>query len=131
MAETDAILAAGCRWCPACRAEAYPDDAAWLDADLILASFPPLCRHASQARVQLVTPSALVPAPDLCAGTTTAGTRCRSRPGVGGRYCQRHDPKPARVRTPMDGPVMGSPNVLARPFRLYAGKVRPRLPVRA
>ena len=94
MAEmTDAILAAGFRWCPACRAEAYPGDAAWLAADLILASYPPLCRHDAQAIVQLVTPSALVPAPDLCAGTTTAGTRCRRRPPGGAAYCYLHIPR--------------------------------------
>ena len=87
----DPILAAGFRFCTPCHAEAWPVDAAWLGADLILVSYPAVCRHIA-AQAMVITVSAMVVTQPRCAGITAAGTRCRSKPTGGAEFCWQHHP---------------------------------------
>ena len=113
----DPLLEAGIRYCGTCGATAYPEDAAWIAGDLILASFPPLCDHADHAMTGIVTPSVLDDSPlprcricgdsagrevDLCPdcrcrADTWTGARCVNR-AKGDGLCGVHLAKLRRQR---------------------------------
>ena len=80
----DAFSAAGYVVCPRSGAVAWPVDAAWLDDDLLVASFPaPECEGCSHTDdVRIIRPSTL-PVSERCTATTRAGRRCTRRVAVG------------------------------------------------
>ena len=81
---TDAFSAAGYVACPLSGAVVWPTDAAWLDEDLLVASFPaPECDGCSHtAQVRIIRSSAL-PTSERCTAATRAGRRCTRRVAVG------------------------------------------------
>jgi len=92
----DPIREAGRQWCPRCRTEAFPRDAAWIGEDLILVTYERLCEHQGET-TQLVVPSGLTVATDRCHGYTVAGTWCLNRPRRGARYCGAHGARDANA----------------------------------
>ena len=85
----DPILAAGRLWCPLCRVDGLPRDAAWLDDDRLLVTYERLCDHHGE-RTQIIVPAELPLIETRCAGWTAAGTWCRAWPLAGRRYCHHH-----------------------------------------
>lgn len=86
----DPLLRAGQAVCGRCGSIAYPVDAAWLTATLVVADFPDLpCGHGS-GRAWVVDTAALAPPHRWCHRPTRAGEPCRRRTGVDGGHCRAH-----------------------------------------
>lgn len=85
----DPLVRAGIITCRNCGRIAYPTDAAWLDANVIMASFPSACDHTRE-RVWFVDMAKLAQQRMWChAHTRTTGEPCRNRAGADGR-CRVH-----------------------------------------
>lgn len=74
--------------CGRCSTDSYPEDAAWIDHDLLLARFRPACEHVAE-QVRLIRPST-VPVDTRCGGVLPSGARCPAQAGPHG-LCPSHD----------------------------------------
>lgn len=82
----DPYLDAGRIWCEKHQEYSLPVDAAWLEDDLLIASYVG-CGCAD--RIWISAPSELIQ--DIrCDATTTKGRRCRRPIAADGRFCHIH-----------------------------------------
>jgi hypothetical protein len=85
----DPLLRAGIIVCPSCGRVSHPTDAAWVDADHVMATWPPPCEH-TPGLAWVVAVDELVPQTRWClAPTRSTGEPCRRRVVDDGR-CHLH-----------------------------------------
>lgn len=99
-AEHDPIVQAGAMRCVACGRVAFPIDAARLDAERIIATYPAPCSHLG-ARVLVIDLDDLAAAPAdpalwayvsgrHCTGVNRKGRPCGSYAAPGSDFCHAH-----------------------------------------